>query len=112
MYLSYVNSYQIINKDKPICATCKYFTPSTDLSKERSIKYGKCTYYGEKNVYDGKVSYEYATIARKYKCGIDGLSYVFDKNYKWKYADTYLQPLLVMSPFIILISIYYSLSLS
>jgi hypothetical protein len=81
LYLT--NCYQIINIDKPECKKCIYFTPK-DLLFNR-IEFAECKYYGRKNIINGKISYEYASIARKYNdCGVNGTRFVYDPNYNLK----------------------------
>lgn len=100
--LKKIDCSQIKNHDKPICATCQYFQPAIHhLSKESAVEYGKCKYYGEMNILDGKVKYEYASIVRENDCGLEGRRHKYDKHYRWKYKNTYIQPFIVLaSPFL------------
>jgi hypothetical protein len=84
-FISIVTAYQIINNNKPICKKCIYFDPAPLLYKDEAIKYGYCKYYGNKDILNGKISYEYASIARKNKdCGENGTKYIKDPNYQLK----------------------------
>ena len=81
--LSVLYAYQIINGNKPECKRCIYFEPSPSpfAPLKNRIEYGKCQYYGEKNLLDGTIQYEYASVARKYKdCGENGTRYVQETN--------------------------------
>jgi hypothetical protein len=61
----------INNIDKVICKQCAYF-------REHRGRGGLCTKFGEKNVVNGKISYEYATVSRTNSdlCSVRGLYYV------------------------------------
>lgn len=109
LFFSYlINGYDIKNYNRPICASCKYFKPINTFDKKDAIKYGQCKKYGEKNLLSGNIEYEFASIARKYlNCGINGTHYQYDSNYMWKYQQTYFKILLTVSPFIIIIILYY-----
>ena len=87
LLISALNGYQIININKPECKKCIYFEPSNSFSLQSRIEYGTCRYYGEKNLLDGKIKYDYASIARKYKdCGENGTRYIEENkiNYELK----------------------------
>jgi hypothetical protein len=106
--LSTISAFNIKNQYSPLCKTCKHFIPHNSYNLESSIKFGKCGFFGEKNVLTGKIDYEYASIARKNTdCGVNGTLHLYDTNYKWKYKDTYIQPFLTTSPFWILIIVYW-----
>ena len=56
--------------DLPECRNCKYFKPDKTFdSKNSQIKYGKCTYFGEKDLVSGEIDYKYASICRKSSIG-------------------------------------------
>lgn len=103
-----VYGFHIENLQEPVCAKCKYFEPYGSFNNKIAIELGKCKYFGKKNILDGTIEYEYASCARKYMgCGIKGVYYKHDPKYMWKYKKTYIKPILTVSPFIILILIYY-----
>jgi len=56
------------NEDFPNCKDCRFFV-SEPFS---SIQYGRCHYFGEKDLITGKIDYKYASTARQYDCGKDG----------------------------------------
>lgn len=101
--LKQVHCSQIKNHDKPICATCKHFQPSWHFTKDLAVEFGKCRYYGEMNILDGKINYTYASIIRNNHCGLDGKNYEHDQYYRWKYINVYLQPFLIISPALLFI---------
>jgi hypothetical protein len=62
--------------DLPECRNCKYFKPDKSLNSEESqIKFGKCTYFGEKDLISGEITYPYASIARPNWCWVYGRYY-------------------------------------
>ena len=83
-----ISSFQIQNLNSPICSKCKYFEPAKYLNKDDSIKYGKCKYFGKKDIYNGKISYDYATLVKEDRCGINGTYYEYNKNYELKFIKT------------------------
>ena len=66
-----VELYFIKNKNKPICANCKYFIPINN----------ECSKFGEINIITNKYTYEDAIIVRTddNKCGEDAI--FFKQNY-------------------------------
>ena len=85
LYLSITFAYQIINFDKPVCSKCIHFEPASSIKYDNSINYGKCKFYGKKDILNGKITYDYASIARKHQsCGENGTQYIEDPNYKLK----------------------------
>ena len=53
-----VNKIQFIKNIRlPSCADCNYYVPGT-------IKSGKCTKFGEKDIVSGKITYENAVYTR------------------------------------------------
>ena len=71
-FLLYGNAInKIKNFTLPECKSCKYFIPNkTHSSEEQQINYGRCGYFGEKNVVSGELEYKYASI-----CRISGFNY-------------------------------------
>ena len=57
----------IKNIKLPVCADCKYYIPGT-------IKNGKCSKFGEKDIITGKITYENAVYTRvtENMCGVVG----------------------------------------
>jgi len=57
----------------PECRKCKYFKPAKDQFKNETeqIKYGRCTYFGEKDLVSGELEFKYASTCRRYAgdCG-------------------------------------------
>lgn len=50
----------------PLCKDCKFF--QTPAEKGVQLRYGLCTKYGEMNLVDGIVDYDFAIHARPHKC--------------------------------------------
>ncbi len=46
-----------------VCKDCKHFQ-----STPKNIKHGKCKLFGVQDLVDGSIRYDYASIAREYKC--------------------------------------------
>lgn len=69
-------AYQITNSEKPVCKTCVHFRPAPFMPPGDAIRHGTCRYYGKKDLLDGRVTHEFATIARRYNdCGENGTRY-------------------------------------
>jgi hypothetical protein len=66
-----VELYFIQNKNKPICANCKFFIANKN----------ECSNFGDVNIITGKYNYEKATSVRndEDKCGEYGI--LFKQNY-------------------------------
>lgn len=68
MYPKILASKVNINPNTPpthkACRNCKHFQNGF-LSV---VEYGKCLKFGEQNLVDGKITYQYAKIAREYDC--------------------------------------------
>lgn len=95
--------FEIKNHGLPVCSECKHFEPA-GLWGKSSVKYGKCKLFGEKNVLDGTIHYEYASIARNHlSCGINGNYYVHDPGMLHKVATP---SLLQMSPVMLMLISY------
>lgn len=67
MYPKVVASKVTISPNTPvthkICKNCKYFR-----SGLMDIQFGRCLKFGEQNLVDGSITYNYASITRKYEC--------------------------------------------
>jgi hypothetical protein len=68
MYPKIVASKLSISPSTPvthkICKNCKHFR-SGFLS---SVEFGKCSKFGEQNLVDGTITYDYASVTRDYHC--------------------------------------------
>ncbi len=56
------------DKNKPmpkLCKDCKHFLAPKDYTK---YEYGQCAKFGNINLVDGKIEYQYAMMVRKFKC--------------------------------------------
>jgi len=71
---------KIKNFEKPICINCKHYIIETynDFSSSNN----KCCIFGNKDIYGGKISYDYVSECRKdeEKCGIEGKYYEPEYN--------------------------------
>lgn len=63
---SSIAQHQITPKSQPlqICKDCKHF----QWSRNAGVKYGTCKLFGTQDLVDGTIQYDYASIAREYKC--------------------------------------------
>ena len=62
--------------DCPECKNCKYFLPDKTFYSEKSqIIFGRCGYFGIKNVLSCEINYAYASICRIEECGQYGKYY-------------------------------------
>ena len=86
LFLWTVTSFQIENMEIPSCHTCKYFEPNSAYQKESRIRYGKCKYFGKKDLIQGTIVYKDAYEIRfdENMCGQKGLFYKKDKHI-WKH---------------------------
>jgi len=83
--------HRISNIEKPICIKCKYYEPG---SLFHSNKFGKCLFYGKKDIVSGEIIHDYADIARMHgPCGEDGTEYIEDPYWKLKLRSKMLYKL-------------------
>lgn len=69
------------------CMDCKHFQPSKLTS---NIKYGKCLLFGLQDLVDGTIEYEFAGIAREYKCKghyFDTQTFNYNQTNLWDTID-------------------------
>lgn len=91
LFFHVVVGYQIRHLNTPECRKCVYFEPERFFSSQDAIRYGTCLYYGEKNIIDGSIKHELASIARKYNdCGENGTRYIEDPDYALKLRSRFL----------------------
>ena len=72
--LSHIMSERFItNKDLPICKTCEFY-----YAGKKSVSSGYCTKFGEKNIINGDITYQFASVSRinTNMCGNNGIYYV------------------------------------
>ena len=64
----------IRNMDAPSCVDCAHFIKHETSEPYNSINYqfGKCKVFGTKDVVSGQIVYDFASICRDNKCGLDG----------------------------------------
>lgn len=64
LVISCVAQHHISPNSPPmkICRDCKHFQHS------RGVKFGICKLFGVQDLVDGSINYDYASIAREYKC--------------------------------------------
>jgi len=63
---------------------CKHFQPTSN------IKYGKCLMFGLQDLVDGSIEYEFAGIARQYKCKgryFDPKTFNYNQTSIWDMID-------------------------
>lgn len=63
----------ITNKDLPVCNECQFYY------KGKSSKFpGYCTKFGEKNIINGDITYQFASVSRinTNMCGNNGIYYI------------------------------------
>lgn len=51
-----------------LCKDCKYFKPYSSTNHSMRYSLGKCTYEHQIDLVSGRITYEYASIAREYRC--------------------------------------------
>lgn len=68
MYPKIVASKLSISPNTPktykICKDCKHFKKGLFSS----VEFGACSKFGQQNLVDGTITYQYASIAREYDC--------------------------------------------
>ena len=74
----------IKNYNKPVCAECKFYKPENYGNYYSS--FSKCLKYGEKNLQDGNIVYDFSDSCRKdiTKCGEDGKEFEKENNLLFK----------------------------
>lgn len=65
LFVSCVAQHSLTPTSKPlqVCKDCKHFNHS-----KMGVKYGTCSLFGVQDLVDGSIKYDYAGIAREYKC--------------------------------------------
>jgi len=83
MRISLATLSQIKNIGNPICIECVHFIRHVPYYKDGQIdnKYGKCKYFGKKDLVTGEIVYELASTLRHEinRCKPEGL-YFMDKK--------------------------------
>lgn len=51
-----------------LCKDCKYFKPYPSSSSQMRYSLGQCTYEHRIDLVSGKITYEFASVAREYSC--------------------------------------------
>lgn len=77
IFFTFVTSEQIIkNVNLPICKNCKFYKPDPTYYLSR------CEKFGEKNIFTGKITYDYASLMRNSEsdCGQEGKYFELEKN--------------------------------
>jgi hypothetical protein len=86
LLLTIVYSDQIIkNINIPACKNCIYYNPET-FNNDFTSPLNKCSKFGEKNIINDKIKYEYADTCRneETKCGKEGKYFVKEPNITMK----------------------------
>ena len=70
----------IKNYNKPVCANCKFY--KSESYDNYYSTFSKCVKFGEKNLKNGNIAYEFSDSCRKdiSKCGEDGKEYEKENN--------------------------------
>jgi len=77
-----LNTPKIIsNIENPTCKNCVHYKPSL-TNIDFVSQFNKCEKFGEKNVMNGKIKYDFAIVARndENKCGLSGKYFEQDPN--------------------------------
>ena len=85
LFLLYtINAKIIKNIDIPICRNCVYYKPDSNFAF--SSEFGKCEYFGTKNIQTGVINTEFASLCRENedKCGVEGKYFEEDVNSELK----------------------------
>ena len=77
-------SPNIVNSGKPVCTNCKFYKPNKFSNFDSDV--GECLFHGRKNIYNGKITYEYADLCRENteKCGLEGVNFEEETNLAMK----------------------------
>ena len=73
-------SVSIKNSNYPICKKCKSMIPS--FYNNFSSDYSRCSKFGVRDIFSGKIYYEFITLCRKdeSKCGLTGKEFQEESN--------------------------------
>lgn len=71
------------------CKDCKHFLPPS-TSTSSNLKYGRCHLFGQQDLVDGSIEYDYASIARQHHC--KGNYFVAKENQTMLWLMTDLDP--------------------
>lgn len=85
LFFILMNNKFIKNIDYPPCKNCVFYKPSGSFADFAS-PYGKCEMFGDKNIVNDEITYEYADYCRKdiNKCGKEGKYFEEDVNLPYK----------------------------
>lgn len=74
----------IKNYNKPTCAECKFY--KSESYDNYYSSFSKCLKYGEKNLKDGNIDYDFSDLCRNdiTKCGEDGKEFEKENNVLFK----------------------------
>jgi len=103
LFFVIANADRIIkNIHLPSCKNCIYYQPKYLNSEFSSMN--KCEKFGEKDIVNGMINYEYANSCRKNesKCGKEGKYYEEDTNFIMKRLKIVKNILIENAPFIAL----------
>lgn len=78
--LCFMTKPSIKNYEYPNCVNCKFY--KAEYFSPYNSDTNKCLMFGEKNINDGTIKYEFAELCRmdENKCGIKGKLYVYEYN--------------------------------
>ena len=113
IYTTFSLSSNIKNIEKPACVNCKFYKPENYNTFDSTLN--KCLKYGEKNIHDGKIYYEFVSMCRRNeeKCGENGLNYEEEPNLATKklihnlnnYSYAYTSSIILITSWSIILSL-------
>jgi len=86
LFLTLMNNKFIKNIDYPPCKNCVFYKPYDNFLNDFGSPLGKCKFFGNKDVVDDEISYDYADQCRRddKKCGMEGKYFKEEENLAYK----------------------------
>ena len=77
---------RIKNANVNVCKYCIYYKPDVSILSTYTSSFAKCAKFGEKNIVNGTIHYDYADDCRyiERKCGKEGKHFEPEPNLEWK----------------------------